>query len=70
MNRFYVITNVEKDKDLKTTRQIYDYLKAWEKLFSGVKAYKQWSEGNMLEKKPEEKKKPEKMEIIATQTPP
>lgn len=28
MNRFYVITNVEKDKDLKTTRQIYDYLKA------------------------------------------
>ena len=26
----------------------------WEKLFSGVKAYKQWSEGNMLEKKPEE----------------
>ena len=32
----------------------------WEKLFSGVKAYKQWSEGNMLEKKPEEKKKPEK----------
>ena len=26
----------------------------WEKLLSGVKAYKQWSEGNMLEKKPEE----------------
>ena len=28
MNRFYVITNVEKDKDLETTRQIYDYLRA------------------------------------------
>lgn len=28
MNRFYVITNSEKDKDLKTTGQVYDYLKA------------------------------------------
>ncbi len=28
MNRFYVITNTEKDKELQTTRQIYDYLKA------------------------------------------
>ncbi len=28
MNRFYVITNVEKDKNLETTRQIYDYLRA------------------------------------------
>ena len=28
MNRFYVITNTEKDKDLKTTRQIHAYLKA------------------------------------------
>lgn len=28
MNRFYVITNVEKDKNLETTRQICNYLKA------------------------------------------
>ena len=28
MNRFYIIANSEKDKDLKTTRQIYDYLSA------------------------------------------
>lgn len=28
MNRFYVITNSEKDKDLKTTGMIHDYLKA------------------------------------------
>ncbi len=27
MNRFYVITNVEKDPDLETTREIQDYLK-------------------------------------------
>ena len=32
----------------------------WKRITDGVKAYKQWSEGNMLEKKPEEKKKPEK----------
>ncbi|MGI6000000.1 MAG: NAD(+)/NADH kinase [Candidatus Merdisoma sp.] len=28
MNRFYIITNSEKDKELKTTGEIYDYLKA------------------------------------------
>ena len=28
MNRFYIITNSEKDKELKTTGKIYDYLKA------------------------------------------
>ena len=28
MNRFYVITNVEKDKNLETTRQICNYLRA------------------------------------------
>ena len=26
----------------------------WKRITDGVKAYKQWSEGNMLEKKPEE----------------
>ena len=26
----------------------------WERVSDGVQAYKQWSEGNMLEKKPEE----------------
>ncbi len=28
MNRFYVITNSEKDKNLETTKKVYDYLKA------------------------------------------
>lgn len=28
MNQFYIITNSEKDKNLETTRQIYDYLTA------------------------------------------
>ena len=28
MNRFYIITNSEKDEGLKTTREIHDYLKA------------------------------------------
>lgn len=28
MNQFYIITNSEKDKNLKTTKQIYDYLTA------------------------------------------
>ena len=28
MNRFYIITNSEKDKELKTTGEIYEYLKA------------------------------------------
>lgn len=28
MNQFYIIANSEKDKDLETTRQIYDYLTA------------------------------------------
>ena len=53
MNRFYVITNVEKDKNLETTRQICK-----------PEAVNVRS-GNFRKKK-----KPEKMEIIATQTPP
>ena len=28
MNRFYIITNSEKDRGLKTTGEIHDYLKA------------------------------------------
>ena len=53
------------DTQRATCRRLLEVLRAglepgcpddvfWKRITDGVKAYKQWSEGNMLEKKPEE----------------